>query len=225
MYKYYPLTKNITIIGSIRYVVGWIIMVSLLGSCHLNKINPSEKIAYLGPPASFTHSAAGKKFPSQTLVFQNSIEECFISVRSGIAEKAVVPLKNSIGGIVVPTEKALIAFPDIMIEDSLELPISQNLMVVPGTVAIKKIYSHPQALRQSRRLIDSLYPAIPRIEYSSTSAAAKWVSEHPEEKAAAIANTEAARLYKLKVINTDIQDDKNNRTMFIIISKKNKELH
>ncbi|QPQ53955.1 hypothetical protein H3Z85_19445 [Chryseobacterium indologenes] len=87
------------------------------------------------------------------------------------------------------------------------------------------MYSHPQALRQSRRLIDSLYPAIPRIEYSSTSAAAKWVSEHPEEKAAAIANTEAARLYKLKVINTDIQDDKNNRTMFIIISKKNKELH
>ncbi|PWN71497.1 prephenate dehydratase [Chryseobacterium phosphatilyticum] len=218
------LIKSIARITFVRDLTGWILMISLLGSCLSNKINPVTKIAYLGPPASFTHLAAGKKFPSQTLIFQNSIEDCFRSVRSGSVEKAVVPLKNSIGGIVLPTEKALKEFPDIQVEDSLELPISQNLMIVPGTITVKKIYSHPQALRQSRHFIDSLYPAVPRIEYSSTSAAAQWVSDHPAENGAAIANTEAARLYKLKIINSDIQDDKNNRTKFIIISKKNKEL-
>lgn len=218
------LKKNTTRIKSIGYLTGFILFVSLLSGCFLRKSFLSEKIAYLGPPGSFTHLAAKKKFFSQNLVFQNSIEDCFISVHSGSVEKAIVPLKNSIGGIVIPTEKALKEFSDIWIEDSLELPISQNLMIIPGTANIKNIYSHPQALRQSRHFIDSLYPDIPRIEYSSTSAAAKWVSEHPEERGAAIANTEAATMYKLKIIYTDIQGDKNNKTKFIIISKKHKKL-
>ncbi|UZT96534.1 hypothetical protein ODZ84_15045 [Chryseobacterium fluminis] len=213
--------KNTIRIKSIQYLTGFILFVSLLlCACISNKSFYTKKIACLGPMGSFTHQAAGKKFPSQILVFQNSIEDCFVSVRSGSVEKAVVPLKNSIGGVVLATERALKEFSDLKIEDSVELPISQNLMIVPGTVAVRKIYSHPQALRQSRHFLDSLYPVIPRIEYSSTSAAAKWVSEHPEEKAAAIANSEAAKLYKLKVIYTDIQDDKNNKTKFIIISKK-----
>jgi len=218
------LIKNTIIMKSLPYLTVFILFVSLLSGCFSRKIFHSEKIAYLGPPGSFTHMAARKKFSPQTLVFQNSIDDCFISVHSGSVEKAIVPLKNSIGGIVIPTEKALKGFSDIWIEDSLELSISQNLMIVPGTANIKKIYSHPQALRQSRQFIDSLYPDIPRIEYSSTSAAAKWVSEHPEEGGAAIANTTAAKLYKLKIIYTDIQDDKNNKTMFIIISKKHKVL-
>nr|WP_315028656.1 prephenate dehydratase domain-containing protein [uncultured Chryseobacterium sp.] len=216
------LIKNTLRIKSIQYLTGFVVFVRLFSACFSNKGFHSEKIAYLGPPGSFTHLAAGKKFPPQALVFQNSIEDCFVSVHSGSVEKAIVPLKNSIGGIVIPTEKALKEFSDIQIEDSLELPISQNLMVVPGTAHIKKIYSHPQALRQSRHFIDSLYPGVPRIEYSSTSAAAKWVSEHSEEGGAAIANTEAATLYKLKIIYTDIQDDKNNKTKFVIISKKQK---
>ncbi|RMZ60694.1 prephenate dehydratase [Chryseobacterium nematophagum] len=214
------LRKNNIWKGTIKYWIGIILFCCFFYGCSLRKNSLSDKVAYLGPPGSFTHLAAGKKFPAELLVFQNSIEDCFTSVHSGKIKKAVVPLRNSIGGVVVPTQKALKEFTDIKIEDSLELPISQNLMVIPGTNDIKKIYSHPQALRQSRHFIDSLYPNVPRIEYSSTSAAAKWVSEHPEEKGAAIANTEAAKLYKLKIIYTNIQEDKNNRTQFIIISSK-----
>lgn len=198
-----------------------ILLAAIISCAYQHKQYPTE-ISYLGPPGSFTYLAAEKKFPAQLLVNQNSIEDCFISVHLGKTEKAIIPFKNSIGGIVETTQSALSKFSDIQVEDSLDLPISQNLMVTSGTTDIKKIYSHPQALKQCQHFIDSIYPAVPRIESSSTSAAAKWVSEHPEENGAAIGNIEAAKMYKLKIIYTNIQDNKNNTTQFIIISKKNK---
>lgn len=177
------------------------------------------KISYLGPRGSFTHLAAQKQFPDQILISETTIEDCFLSVQTSRTNKAVVPFKNSIGGIVISTKQALEKFPEIHTESSLELPISQNLMVNFGTTKIERIYSHDQALKQCEKFLDSLYPSIPRIEFSSTAAAAKWVSENPMEKWGAIANAETAKIYKLYIKYYNIQNSKNNKTQFIIISR------
>lgn len=205
---------------SAKYWGSLILLFSFFLNCSISNNFGSEKVSYLGPQGSFTYLAATKKFPGKTLVPQNSIEACFASVNSGQTKIAVVPLKNSIGGTVVETDLAIKKFPEIKTESSLVLPISQNLMANAGTVEIERIFSHPQALKQCKKFLDSLYPGVQQIEYSSTSAAAKWVSENPKEKWAAIANPETAKMYKLTIMHANIQDDKDNRTTFIVISKK-----
>ncbi|KMQ67484.1 prephenate dehydratase [Chryseobacterium sp. FH2] len=179
------------------------------------------KIAFLGPQASFTQLAATQLFPDQELLPQANILDCFRAVENGEVDKAVVPLENSIEGTVSMTLDYLYKTQNIKIEAEAVMPIAHHLMIHPENDAenIEKIYSHPQALAQSFHFLDSHYKNVQRQEFSSTAAAAKYISEHPELKRAAVANQFAANLYGLKIINRNIQDFEQNHTRFIIISK------
>lgn len=179
------------------------------------------KIAFLGPHASFTQLATTQLFPDEELLPQANILDCFTSVEKGEVDKAVVPLENSIEGTVSMTLDYLYKTPSIKIEAEAVMPIAHHLMIHPDQYIenIEKIYSHPQALAQSFHFLDTHYKAIQRQDFSSTAAAAKFVSENPEQKIAAVANQFAANLYGLKVINTNIQDFEQNHTRFIVISK------
>ena len=180
------------------------------------------KIAFLGPHASFTQLATAQLFPDDELLPQASILDCFNAVESGEAVKAVVPLENSIEGTVSMTLDYLYKTPSIKIEAEAVMPIAHHLMIHPANSVenIERIYSHPQALAQSFHFLDSHYKEIPKQDFSSTAAAAKFVSENPDTPIAAVANQFAANLYGLKIINRNIQDFEQNHTRFIIISKQ-----
>lgn len=179
------------------------------------------KIAFLGPQASFTQLAASQLFPDAELLPQAHILDCFLAVENGKAEKAVVPLENSIEGTVSMTLDYLYQTPDICIEAEAVMPIAHQLMVHPGCDVdhITKIYSHPQALAQCFHFLDEKFSHAQKQEYSSTAAAAKHVADHPERNLAAVANPFAAELYGLKIIHRNIQDSDQNHTRFIVISK------
>jgi len=178
------------------------------------------KIAFLGPQASFTQLAAAQLFPDDELVPVTNILDCFAAVEKGDADKAVVPLENSIEGTVSMTLDYLYKTQNIRIEAEAVMPIAHHLMIHPKHHAedIEKIYSHPQALAQSFHFLDTHYKDVERQEFSSTAAAAKYVSEHPDLKKAAVANQFAAHLYGLKIIHRNIQDFEQNHTRFIVIS-------
>lgn len=180
------------------------------------------KIAFLGPHASFTQLATAQLFPDDEILPQASILDCFNAVESGEAVKAVVPLENSIEGTVSMTLDYLYKTPSIKIEAEAVMPIAHHLMIHPANSVenIERIYSHPQALAQSFHFLDSHYREIPKQDFSSTAAAAKFVSENPDTTIAAVANQFAANLYGLKIINRNIQDFEQNHTRFIIISKQ-----
>ncbi|MEJ5051648.1 prephenate dehydratase [Chryseobacterium culicis] len=180
------------------------------------------KIAFLGPHASFTQLAAAQLFPNEELLPQASILDCFNAVENGEAVKAVVPLENSIEGTVSMTLDYLYKTPSIKIEAEAVMPIAHHLMIHPENAIknIERIYSHPQALAQSFHFLDTHYKEIPKQDFSSTAAAAKFVSENPGTPIAAVANQFAANLYGLKIINRNIQDFEQNHTRFIIISKE-----
>lgn len=180
------------------------------------------KIAFLGPQASFTQLAATQLFPNEELLPQTNILDCFTAVEAGEVEKAVVPLENSIEGTVSMTLDYLYKTPDIKIQAEAVMPIAHHLMIHPNCdeADIEKIYSHPQALAQSFHFLDKTCKEIPKHEFSSTAAAAKHVSEHPDRNLAAVANQFAANLYGLKIIHRNIQDFEQNHTRFIVISKK-----
>ncbi|WP_454046290.1 prephenate dehydratase [Chryseobacterium sp. Marseille-Q8038] len=180
------------------------------------------KIAFLGPHASFTQLAAAQLFSNEELLPQASILDCFNAVENGEAVKAVVPLENSIEGTVSMTLDYLYKTPSIKIEAEAVMPIAHHLMIHPENAIenIERIYSHPQALAQSFHFLDTHYKEIPKQDFSSTAAAAKFVSENPDTPIAAVANQFAANLYGLKIINRNIQDFEQNHTRFIIISKE-----
>ncbi|GAB0157185.1 prephenate dehydratase [Chryseobacterium sp. Alg-005] len=182
------------------------------------------KIAFLGPQASFTQLAATQLFPDQELFPQANILDCFNAVENGEADKAVVPLENSIEGTVSMTLDYLYKTPSIKIEAEAIMPIAHHLMIHPDHVIeeIEKIYSHPQALAQSFHFLDTNYKFVQKQDFSSTAAAAKYVSENPDLRIAAVANQYAANLYGLKIIHRNIQDFEQNHTRFIIISKQQK---
>lgn len=179
------------------------------------------KIAFLGPEASFTQLAAIQLFPGEELVPQPNILDCFEAVEKGEVEKAVVPLENSIEGTVSMTLDYLYKTDGIQILAEAVMPIAHHLMVHPDCdpAAIEKIYSHPQALAQSFHFLDEHFKKVPKQDFSSTAAAAKYISENADRNLAAVANQFAANLYGLKIIHHNIHDFEQNHTRFIIISK------
>lgn len=183
------------------------------------------KIAFLGPQASFTELATSQIFQNEDLTPQASILDCFKVVSEGLADKAVVPLENSIEGTVSMTLDYLHSVENIHIEAELVMPISHHLMIHPQNQSVEKIYSHPQALAQCFNFLKEHYPDAVIQEFASTSASAKRVSENPQKNYAAIANIHAAKLYGLKVLHENIQDFEQNHTRFIVISKKKEKLN
>ena len=178
------------------------------------------KIAFLGPQASFTQLACSQIFPDHEIIPQSSILDCFNAVFDDEVEKAVVPLENSIEGTVSMTLDYLYDFDGIHIETEVVMPIAHHLMIHPDAENFDTIISHPQALAQTFHFRQDHFKNVETRDFSSTAAAAKLVSENPQEKWAAIANSYAAKLYGLKIIHQDIQDFEQNHTKFIVISKK-----
>jgi len=177
------------------------------------------KIAYFGPRATFTHLASIQHFGSAAqYVPVNSIRDVFAEVEKGLAEYGVVPIENSIEGVVSYT---LDMFMDSELKVAAEvmLEVSQNLMNKSGKLSdIKKVYSHPQPAAQCRGWLEDNLKGVPIFEAASTSKAAELASEDPSS--AAIASMLAAEVYGLKVVKAKIEDVANNFTRFLVISRK-----
>lgn len=177
------------------------------------------KIAYLGPEGTFTHLAGLKQFGSSANYMPlKNIERVFIDVEKRRADYGVVPIENSIEGIVNYTlDMFIVSHLNICAEILLE--ISHNLLSLEEeTTKIRKVYSHPHALAQCKSWIDNNLADISLHEVSSTARAAELASQNPFT--CAIASESAASLYGLKVMATDISDSTNNFTRFIVIGRE-----
>lgn len=172
-------------------------------------------VAYFGPAGTFTEEAASRL--NGELIAFDSIIEVLEAVKTGKAQKGVVPIENSIEGPVGVTLDLLAQDYDLKIEKEIILPISHNLMVNKGINLdeIDSVYSHAQPLAQCRIFLEKL--GLITHSTSSTAAAAKFIKG--KNNAAAIGNRRAAELYNLDIIKTDIQDFENNRTRFIVLGK------
>jgi len=175
-------------------------------------------IAYLGPLGSFTGSAATKHFGhAARLLPQSSIDDVFREVESGHAHYAVVPVENSTEGAVGRSMDLLLATP-LKICGEVVLRIHQNLLSNETDLSkITKVYSHAQSLAQCHEWLNRNLPGIPRISVSSNSLAAQMVAE--ESGVAAIAGEAAAERFNLPKLATNIEDEPNNTTRFLVLGK------
>ena len=176
------------------------------------------KIAFLGPVGTFTHAAALKHFgKSIDVVSLPGIDQVFHQVQSGTCDYGVVPIENSIEGVVNHTLDMLI-YSNLKISGEVELRVHQFLMSKKKIRKnIKKIYSHQQSFAQCRKWLDTNLADIELIAVNSNAEAARMASE--DDKVAAIAGESAAELYKLKILEQNIEDELDNSTRFLIIAE------
>jgi len=179
----------------------------------------AKRIAYLGPPGTFTEEAALLYDKNAQLIPFPSIPGVAIAVASGMAEEGVVAIENSIEGSVTDTLDLLIHESGVLIKKELVLPIEHHLLVKPGTEAseVKVLYSHPQALAQCRHFIERCFPRVEVVAALSTAAAVEemMASPHP---ATAIGTSRAAELYGAETLAKGIQDQAANVTRFVVLA-------
>jgi len=176
-------------------------------------------IAYLGPEGTFTQTAALKHFGhSVNTIALSSIDQVFREVESGACHYGVVPVENSIEGVVNHTLDMLINS-SLFICGEVELRIHHHLLSKTRELKkIERIYSHQQSLAQCRAWLDTNLLKCERIAVNSNAEAARIASTEPD--AAAVAGDVAAELYSLEYLARNIEDEPDNTTRFLVIGNK-----
>jgi len=174
------------------------------------------QVAYLGPEGSFTQAAALKQFGgSVQLQSMATIADVFHAVEMANTSYGVVPVENSTEGMVSHTLDRFINTP-LKINGEVSLRIHHYLLSKSTKLSdINTIYAHPQALAQCKNWLSEHMPKCELLSVSSNSEAAKKVSSEPT--AAAIAGNRAAEIYDLSILASNIEDEADNTTRFLVI--------
>ncbi|QQZ10731.1 prephenate dehydratase [Heyndrickxia vini] len=186
------------------------------------------KAGYLGPKATFTDIAVQNAFPDAERIGYTTIPDCFKAVINNEVDMAVVPFENALEGSVHLTTDYLFHETNPPIRAEIIVPIQQHLMVHPMQYnkwnEVERILSHPHALAQCHKFLHNQFRGVTLEQLTSTAAAAKYVSEHPESNIAAIANELAAEKYNLKIVKENIHDYDFNHTRFIVLAHSHTEI-
>lgn len=179
------------------------------------------KVGYLGPRGTFSEQAARVLAEGNELIPYGSFLDELKAVAAGEIDEAVVPIENSIEGIVNATVDSLAFDVDLYIHEILIMPIEQCLIAKKGMCIsdIKKVMSHPHAIPQCKNFINKKLKNAVTETKSSTAGAIKTVAES-NEAVAGIGAKCAAELYGLDVLAEGIQDTNDNFTEFARVSRK-----
>ena len=178
----------------------------------------SQRFAYLGPVGTFTEAALKKiTCDSDILIPYANVTAALNAVRTGDAQFALVPIENSVEGVVARTLDELATGDPLTIAGEVTLPVSFALLAKPGTTKFARIGTHPHAESQCRAYIAKHYPRAEIVPTNSTSAAAELVGKG--ELDAAIASTAAAVHFGLEIIAENIGDNTGAVTRFISAQK------
>lgn len=182
------------------------------------------RVAIQGIKASFHEEAAFKFFGRDIETIEcNSFKQTCDCLVKNEADFVIMAIENSIAGSLLPNY-TLIREYNFAVTGEVYLPIQLHLMALPGIKFedIKFATSHPIAIRQCVDFFDD-YPHIQVIESNDTAACAKKIMEEQLTDTVAIANTLAAELYGLNIIERRIESNKKNYTRFLILEKDKKE--
>jgi prephenate dehydratase len=178
------------------------------------------RVAYFGPEGTFTQEALITATAGQDgldLVPQPTIYDTVMAVHFGSAQRALVPIENSLEGSVNATLDALaMETEDVAIVGEVILPIRHCLIArTPLELSeIETVVSHPQATAQCARFIRSRLPQARVLAGSSTAEAVRTVAEH-DGPWAALGNRLAAERYRCQVLRAGVEDVPDNETRFV----------
>ena len=179
-----------------------------------------SRIVYQGVEGAYSHAAALQYFGDDADVYHvPSFEDAMVEVEEGRADYAVLPIENSSAGAVSGNYDNLVMH-NLYIVAETQVSVNHALLGLKGAVLsdIKRVYSHPQALMQSSRYLNS-HRDWAQYSVENTAASAKKVLNDGKKNQAAVASEKAGKLYGLKVLEPSINHNKDNTTRFIILSR------
>ena len=182
---------------------------------------PSRSVvACQGVEGAYSQYACDKLFQTPSIMYFNRFQGVFQAVESGLCKYGILPIENSTAGSVNEVYD-LMKRHNFYIVRSIKLRIDHNLLVKKGTKLenIKEIVSHQQAIDQCSEFLKTLKDVKITV-CENTATAAKLVAQSKRDDIAAISSKNCAELYGLSVLSDTIQNNDNNYTRFICISKK-----
>ncbi len=183
----------------------------------------TKKVGFLGPHGTFTEEALLSRMDvdSENLVPFSTEQEVIAAVDIGEVSRGIVPIENSIEGSVNSTLDSLTFDSDSLIENEIIIPTRHNLIGQRNTklTDVSVIISHPQATAQCRKYLAQRLPRATIQAANSTAEAVKRVAEDRGNKVA-IGTELASRIYDLDVLESDIEDFKDNKTRFVVVGKE-----
>ena len=182
---------------------------------------PDMKVVFQGTEGAYSQLAMEEFFgPNLNSWHVDTWREAMEVIKNGEADYAVLPIENSSAGIVSENYDLLMEYDNYIVGEQV-IRIDHALLSLPDAqlTDITDIYSHPQALMQCGKYLDS-HKEWEKHSYKNTAMASQKVKEDGKIHKAAIASRLNAEIHGLKVLEERIQDNKNNFTRFIIVSGK-----
>ncbi len=184
----------------------------------------SRRVAFLGPPGTFTEEALLGQHDVASIepVAMATIGDVLTATHDGEVDAGFVPIENSIEGTVSATIDHLIFDSDLLIQREVVLDIHLHLMGSPGTAfrELRRIVSYPHASAQCRSFLQRELPGVEVVASNSTAEAARIVGEERPQETAALAPLLAARLYGLEVLAEAVEDHADNQTRFVLVERE-----
>ena len=176
-------------------------------------------VAYQGMAGAYSHLACSNALPDHEPLPCHSFEDMLTAVQEGQADKAMVPVENSVAGRVADIHH-LLPESGLFIVGEYFQRVNHMLLGVPGSMVedLREVRAHPQSLAQCRKLIGRL--KLKRINHADNAGAAHEVAALGDRSVAAIASTMAARVYGLEVLQDSIEDAAHNTTRFLIMARQ-----
>ncbi|MGI9116865.1 MAG: prephenate dehydratase [Gaiellales bacterium] len=183
----------------------------------MTSLDPTS-VVYPGSAGSYTSEAADRLYPAVEAESAGSFADVYAAVADGGAEVGVLPIENTLAGIVADTCDLIAdgALP-IVAETIIHIPHCLAGVAGATTAGITTIHSHPVALAQCRTFLDGRYDQ--RAE-GTTADAARIVAELGDPACAAIASPAAAKRYGLEILEHDISDHPDNMTRFVALGRE-----
>ncbi len=184
------------------------------------KVFPScPSVACQGIEGAYSQAAAGRFFSNPLIMYFDTFDAVFSAIENGLCDYGVIPIENSTAGSVNQVYDLMYAH-EFKIVRSARLKIDHNLVALPGTSLsdVKEVISHPQAISQCEKYLASL-PGVKITPCENTARAAKLVADSGRRDIAALSSKYCSEVYGLDIIAPSVQDNGNNYTRFICISK------
>ncbi|KAM0925523.1 hypothetical protein ACQ4PT_004167 [Festuca glaucescens] len=179
------------------------------------------RVAYQGVPGAYSEKAAGKAYLGCDAVPCDQFDVAFQAVENWIADRAVLPVENSLGGSIHRNYDLLLRH-RLHIVGEVQLPVHHCLLALPGVRKenITRVISHPQALAQCEHTLTRMGLNAAREAFDDTAGAAEYIAANGLRDTAAIASSRAAELYGMEVLAAGIQDDCGNVTRFVMLARE-----
>ena len=180
----------------------------------------SAAVACQGVEGAYSQLACDRLFRLPNVFYFSSFDAVFSAIEKGLCQYGVIPLENSTAGSVNAVYDLMMRH-HFHIVRSMRLKVDHNLLASPGAQlsGIREIFSHPQAIAQCAAFLQSL-SGVKVTPCENTAAAAQRVAQSGRMDAAALSSRSCAELYGLTCLAASVQDQGNNFTRFICISRE-----